>query len=110
MDTPRFQYRPPDFSGGPLRNAPDASFVPMPPDGVLPDGFFSTTNLPTYVRVQGVWRRPASPRMDCVVVFDGTGLSTVEPRRLAKGTPAAVGEAEDGSQGISLRPGRFDPR
>jgi len=101
MGIPRFQYRPPDFSAGSLRDAPDAVFAPMPADGVLPDGFFSTTNLPTYVRVQGTWRRPSAPRMDCVVMLDAAGnLSAQEPRRLAKGTWVAVGEAEDGSLGI----------
>src|SRR5262249_45102976 len=47
--SPRFQYRPPNFTAPPLAGAPDARFTPAPADGVLPDGFFSTTNLPTYV-------------------------------------------------------------
>lgn len=101
MGAPRFQYRPPDFTSGPLRDAPDATFVPMPSDGVLPDGFFSTTNLPTYVRVQGQWHRPSAPRMDCVIALEPSGrLVAREPRQLSRGTPVAMGEAEDGSQGI----------
>jgi lysine-ketoglutarate reductase/saccharopine dehydrogenase-like protein (TIGR00300 family) len=101
MTTFRFQYRPPDFSAAPLRDAPNAVFQPAPADGVLPDGFFSTTNLPTYVRVNGAWRRPSAPRMDCVIVADPAGnLSAQEPRRLLAGTRVALGEAEDGSQGI----------
>lgn len=97
----RFNYRPPDFATPALRNAPDARFEPMAADGVLPDDFFSTTNLPTYVRVKGAWRRPSSPRMDCVIVLEPPGeLRISEPRRLKKGTPVAMGEAEDGSQGI----------
>src|ERR1051325_6208788 len=47
---PRFQYRPPDFAAPPLARAPDARFEPAPADGVLPERFFSTTHLPTYVR------------------------------------------------------------
>jgi hypothetical protein len=46
-------YRQPDLSGERLRRAPDARRAPAPGDGVLPEGFFSTTNLPTYVRVEG---------------------------------------------------------
>ena len=35
--------------------------MPAPADGVLPEGFFSTTNLPTYVKVGGEWRLPLEP-------------------------------------------------
>jgi len=98
---PRFQYRPPDFAAPPLASAPDARFEPAPADGVLPDGFFSTTNLPTYVRAAGAWRRPRLPRMDCVIVRHPPGdLVVTEPRRVQRGQLVAVGTAEDGSQGI----------
>ena len=98
---PRFQYRPPDFAAPPLASAPDARFEPAPADGVLPDGFFSTTNLPTYVRAAGAWRRPRLPRMDCVIVRHPPGdLVVTEPRLVQRGQWVAVGTAEDGSQGI----------
>ena len=101
MSRPRFQYRPPNFEAPPLSGAPDARFEPAPADGVLPDGFFSTTNLPTYVKVAGGWRRPRLPRMDCVIVLHPHGdLVVTEPRRVQQGAPVAVGAAEDGSQGI----------
>src|SRR5204863_7466216 len=94
---PRFQYRPPDFAAPPLASAPDARFEPAPADGVLPDGFFSTTNLPTYVRAAGAWRRPRLPRMDCVILRDRHGdLVVTEPRKVPKGGLVAVGAAEDG--------------
>jgi lysine-ketoglutarate reductase/saccharopine dehydrogenase-like protein (TIGR00300 family) len=98
---PRFQYRPPDFDVAPLAGAPDARFEPAPADGVLPDGFFSTTNLPTYVKAAGVWSRPRLPRMDCVILRPSAGeLVTTEPRKVRKGQPVAVGTEENGSQGI----------
>ena len=101
MSRPRFQYRPPNFDAPPLSQAPEARFDPAPADGVLPDGFFSTSNLPTYVKVSGAWRRPRLPRMDCVIVLGATGeLTTTEPRKVKKGTKVAIGEAEDGSEGI----------
>ena len=98
---PRFQYRPPNFEAPPLGGAPDARFEPAPADGVLPDGFFSTTNLPTYVKAGGVWSRPRLPRMDCVIVRQSAReLVTTEPRKVRKGQAVAVGTEEDGSQGI----------
>ena len=80
---------------------PEARFAPAPAAGVLPDGFFSTTNLPTYVKAAGGWRRPRLPRMDCVIVREPNGdLITTEPRRVARGTAVALGASEDGSEGI----------
>jgi lysine-ketoglutarate reductase/saccharopine dehydrogenase-like protein (TIGR00300 family) len=90
----------PDFSAPPFTGAPAARFEPMPADGVLPEGFFSTSNLPTYLHVEGRWLAPSRPRMDCVVVKRADGLETIEPRRLRRGELVAMGEAEDGSDGI----------
>ena len=90
----------PDFSQPPFAGAPDARFAPLPADGVLPEGFFSTSNLPTYIKVKGRWLAPSRPRMDCVVVERDGALETVEPRRLGKGQLVAMGEAEDGTEGI----------
>ncbi|MEO8293951.1 MAG: hypothetical protein ABI613_00455 [Gemmatimonadota bacterium] len=93
-------YRAPDFSTAPFAGAPQARFEPLPADGVLPEGFFSTSNLPTYILVDGRWLTPARPRMDCVVVRRKDGLETIEPRRLQRGDMIAMGEAEDGREGI----------
>jgi lysine-ketoglutarate reductase/saccharopine dehydrogenase-like protein (TIGR00300 family) len=99
--TSRFQYRPPTFEAPPFSSAPEARFEAAPADGVLPDGFFSTTNLPTYLKVAGTWRRPRLPRMDCVVLRDRQGdLVVTEPRKVPKGGLVAVGSTEDGSGGI----------
>ena len=100
MSRPRFQYRPPNFAAPPLSGAPDARFTPAPADGVLPDGFFSTTNLPTYVKLPGDWRRPRLPRMDCVIARNGDDLVTTEPRRVRRGDKVAMGSSEDGTEGI----------
>ena len=90
----------PDFSAPPFRGAPPARFAPLPADGVLPEGFFSTSNLPTYLQVDGRWVMPSRPRMDCVIVRRADGLETIEPRRLCRGDEVAMGEAEDGTEGI----------
>ena len=98
----------PDFYAPRFAGAPEARFVPAPADGVLPDGFFSTTNLPTYVQVGGRWRMPREPRMDSALVLDGDGeLWIREGRRVRKGDKVAVGAAEDGSQGIYVHAAAF---
>ncbi len=94
------QYSEPDFTRPPFRGAPEARFEPLPADGVLPEGFFSTSNLPTYVQVGGKWLMPSRPRMDCVIVRRPEGLETIEPRRLRKGDLVVMGEAEDGTEGV----------
>jgi lysine-ketoglutarate reductase/saccharopine dehydrogenase-like protein (TIGR00300 family) len=98
----------PDFAAPALRDAPDARFVPADADGVLPDGFFATTNLPTYVKIDGKWRMPLRPRMDASIVRDQVGeLWVREGRRVRAGELVAVGHAEDGSQGILVHSGPF---
>ena len=87
------QFSHPDFSAPRFAVAPDAVFVPSPATGVLPEGFFSTTNLPTYVRVNGTWRMPREPRMDSALVLDGAGeLWIREGRRVNVGDQVAVGQ------------------
>ncbi len=39
-------------------------------DGVFPDGFYSTTNLPTKVRLVGHWYDVVNPEMDCGLVVE----------------------------------------
>jgi lysine-ketoglutarate reductase/saccharopine dehydrogenase-like protein (TIGR00300 family) len=98
----------PDLSAPALVRAPEARFVEAPADGVLPDGFFSTTNLPTYVRVGGGWRMPREPRMDAALVLDAAGeLWAREGRRVRAGEAVAVGRAEDGSEGILVHAAAF---
>jgi lysine-ketoglutarate reductase/saccharopine dehydrogenase-like protein (TIGR00300 family) len=103
---PTFSH--PDFTAPALAAAPDARFEAAPADGVLPDGFFSTTNLPTYVRVRGRWRMPREPRMDAALVLDAEGdLWVKEPRRVRQGERVALGYAEDGSEGIFVHTAAF---
>lgn len=94
----------PDFSQPQFEYFPDATFVAATADGVLPDGFFSTTNLPTFVRVRGEWRAPREPRMDSALVLDANGeLWVREGRRVKAGDRVAIAEKEDGSQGIFVQ-------
>jgi lysine-ketoglutarate reductase/saccharopine dehydrogenase-like protein (TIGR00300 family) len=98
----------PDFRAAPFSTAPDARFVPAPADGVLPEAFFSTTNLPTYVKVDGRWRMPREPRMDAALVLTADGeLWVREMRRVKRGERVAVGFKEDGSEGIFVHAEAF---
>ena len=58
----------------------DAVVAPAPADGVFPDEFYSTTNLETYVRLEGEWVRVDGPEMDCGVrVRRGDGDAAAAP-------------------------------
>jgi lysine-ketoglutarate reductase/saccharopine dehydrogenase-like protein (TIGR00300 family) len=99
---------PPDLTIPKLRDAPDAKFAPVPADGVFPEDFFSSTNLPTYVKVKGEWKSINEPRMDAGLVLDDKGqLWAREGRRLRKGQLVATGSAEDGSEGIFVHSAPF---
>ena len=101
-------FAPPDFAISELATAPDARFAPAPADGVLPEGFFSSTNLPTYVKRGGTWTMPREPRMDSAIVLADDGALWIrEGRRLKQGDLVAVGKAEDGTEGILVHAAAF---
>ena len=62
-------------------------------DGVLPEGFYSTTNLPTHVRLDGRWLQVGNPEMDCGLVVDPSRASvrTVPMHRVRTGDLVVVG-------------------
>ena len=103
------RYRAPDFTAPHLLKAPAARTVAAERDGVLPDGFFATTNLPTYVKgADGTWTLPNEPRMDGVLVRDAQGAWWVrEGRRVKQGDAVVVGAAEDGSEGMLVHASGF---
>lgn len=82
--------------------------MPAPADGVLPESFFSTTNLPTYVKVGGRWRLPLEPRMDSAIVLGSDDVLRIrEGRRVRRGDRVVVGAAEDGSDGVFVHAHAF---
>ncbi len=44
--------------------------APAPAHGVFPEGFYSTTNLDTQVRIDGQWIGVEFPEMDCAIAVD----------------------------------------
>jgi lysine-ketoglutarate reductase/saccharopine dehydrogenase-like protein (TIGR00300 family) len=72
----------------------DAVLVAADRDGVLPEEFYSTTNLPTFVRLNGHWIDSGRPEMDCALVVDlGAALRArvVPMHRVRRGDLVVVG-------------------
>ncbi|MHB8467325.1 MAG: ornithine cyclodeaminase, nickel-pincer nucleotide-dependent [Acidimicrobiales bacterium] len=77
----------------------DAAVVLTDRDGVLPAGFYSTTNLPTSVRVDGEWREVPNPEMDCALVIDADRRARTAPmHRVRSGDAIVVGR-----EGVRVR-------
>ncbi|HWC10927.1 MAG TPA: TIGR00300 family protein [Acidimicrobiales bacterium] len=71
----------------------DATVVVADQAGVLPVGFYSTTNLPTAVRLSGRWVEVDNPEMDCALVVLPEGrVRTVPMHRVAVGDQVVVGD------------------
>ena len=69
----------------------DAVTVPAPMDGVFPEGFHSSTNFETYVRISGEWVPVTNPEMDCGLVLRGGGVTTVPMSDVRAGEPVVIG-------------------
>ncbi len=70
-----------------------------PADGVVPDTFYSTSNHPTELRVDGKWIPVGRQRMDSVIVVDGDLATCTKLRDVKAGAQVVVGSA-----GIRVRP------
>ena len=77
------------------------NLVPAPADGVFPEGFYSTTNLETAVRVAGQWVRVEWPEMDCGIAVNSAGLRawTVALSDVKRGEQIVVGH-----EGVRVTP------
>ncbi len=63
--------------GARLVEIEDAKIGVAPSDMVVPKGFYSTTNHPTYVRYNGSWAEVENNHMDCLIVLqDGRAVCT----------------------------------
>jgi lysine-ketoglutarate reductase/saccharopine dehydrogenase-like protein (TIGR00300 family) len=79
----------------------DVRLEPAPLDGVFPEDFYSTTNLETFIRLDGRWIPVQWPEMDCGILVD-TSKSTARTVPLIEvraGEPIVVG-----SRGIRTVP------
>lgn len=56
--------------GASVERESDCEYQPAPCDGVLPDGFYSTTHLATQIRVESEWIDVAGIEMDVAISMD----------------------------------------
>jgi lysine-ketoglutarate reductase/saccharopine dehydrogenase-like protein (TIGR00300 family) len=82
----------------------DARLEPAPADQVVPKGFYSTTNHPTDIRINGEWVPVEDIEMDCAVIAEpdaegGPRVYTEVLNAIEEGDLVVTGEA-----GIRVRP------
>ncbi len=53
----------------------DCTVEPAPADGILPENFYTTTHLPTQVRLGGRWVEAEGIEMDVAIVVDAAGMA-----------------------------------
>jgi lysine-ketoglutarate reductase/saccharopine dehydrogenase-like protein (TIGR00300 family) len=74
---------------------------PAPQDGVFPDRFYATTNLPTLVRLNGRWLEVEPPEMDCGIRVDegATRAESIPIHKVRSGELIVVGH-----RGVKMLP------
>ncbi len=71
--------------------AVDAELVPALADGVLPDDFYSTTNHPTFIMINGEWVKAENQEMDKVIVIRDGKPYSIPMRKVKKGELVVIG-------------------
>ncbi|PKH44092.1 TIGR00300 family protein [Nocardioides alpinus] len=71
-------------------------------DGVLPDGFYSTTNLQTRVCIEGTWYDVENPEMDCGLVVGSTSDGATRVRTVPMSDVTAGMRIVVGASGIQV--------
>lgn len=87
--------------GAELVSEKDVETRPAPRDGALPPDFYSTTNLPTEIRLGGRWIPVEGTEMDVAIIVDyeRRRAYTKPMIRVRKGEPVVVGH-----EGIRVLP------
>lgn len=67
-----------DHGASPI-NARDCTVVSADMDAAFPEGFYSTTNYRTQVRLQGEWIEVEDQEMDCGILVDPEGAARCVP-------------------------------
>jgi lysine-ketoglutarate reductase/saccharopine dehydrogenase-like protein (TIGR00300 family) len=67
--------------------------VPIEKAGVYPEGFYSTTNLPTYVLYGGSWLPVQKQEMDCAIAVEDGSARCIPFYEARPGLPVVVGHA-----------------
>lgn len=92
--------------GANLVSRDDVHTEPVARDGVLPDDFYSTTHLPTQVRLGGNWVDVSGTEMDLAIVIDRANNSArmVPMADVRKGDQVVVGH--EGIRVVALQRSR----
>ncbi|MDO5302077.1 MAG: TIGR00300 family protein [Tissierellia bacterium] len=69
-----------------------ATLAPAPKDGCVPEGFYSTTNYPTFVREKDQWEQVQLQRMDAVIVKKEEGYIATKLRDVREGDLIVLGD------------------
>jgi lysine-ketoglutarate reductase/saccharopine dehydrogenase-like protein (TIGR00300 family) len=81
---------------GASRPTEESHWQPAPQDGVFPTGFYSTTNLESFVRWQERWVPVENIEMDCAIVLDEADgqprARSVPLHRIRKGDNVVTGD------------------
>jgi len=89
-------------NGATVADPRDARLEPAPADQVVPIDFYSTTNHPTEVRINGEWVSVDDAEMDCALV-----VTEEEPPRVTTRVLNAIEEGDQvvtGETGIRVNP------
>lgn len=77
--------------GAYLPEAEDVEAELSPKDRVVPKGFYSTTNHPTYVKIEGEWVFVENQKMDSLIVISGGKAECKTIGHIEKGDKIVVG-------------------
>ena len=93
-------FTPPNFSEEKYASAKDVTTAEVTKDGVSPKGFYLTSHMPTYYKVDGSWQIPERSSQDCVAVVEDGKVFVREFRNLKKGDKVVIATETDGSEGV----------
>ncbi|GAA1512451.1 TIGR00300 family protein [Kribbella lupini] len=85
--------------GANLVNPGTAEITEVDQDGVFPDGFYSTTNLPTSVRLDNRWIQVTNPEMDCGLLVENGAVRTIPMSEVKAGMRVVTS-----AQGVKVAP------
>ncbi len=79
--------------GAYVPEAEDVVVAEAPKDKVVPKGFYSTTNHPTYVKVDGEWLRVKNQKMDSLIVLRNGSAACKTLGHVKKGDRVVIGNS-----------------
>lgn len=96
----KFVFTPPDFSDEKYRDCKNVKTGRVEKDQVAPQGFYLTSHLPTYYKVEDKWILPERSSQDCVAIIEDDKLIVRDFRNLKVGDQVVLARTFDGSEGV----------